>query len=257
MNNFELIAAEKDNHRSLYNVSLHEHNHFEIVYYLSGSGQIIIDNKQYEFEQNTFSLTRPNCLHREFSTDNVSLIYIGFSCTNIDEISHLKNGLYKCHNDVHLLNILKEIKFEYDKKGYYSEEIVQTLLSSLLIYIKRASKMMKSKSKEMDNIVQYIKANITTSISGITVAKEFNYNYDYFRKTFKEFFHVSIGDYIAKEKVRLGKTLLKKTNYSIAKIAMKSGFSSSSHFIATFKKYYNVTPKQFLKNYDKNTKIIH
>ena len=57
MNNFELIAAEKDNHRSLYNVALHEHNHFEIVYYLSGSGQIIIDNKQYEFEQNTFSFT--------------------------------------------------------------------------------------------------------------------------------------------------------------------------------------------------------
>ena len=85
--------------------------------------------------------------------------------------------------------------------------------------------------------------------------KHFNYNYDYFRKNFKEYFRISINEFISKCQVNYALKLLKKTNLSVKETAKKSGFSSTSHFISLFKKFYKITPKQFLLNYDKNAEL--
>ena len=249
-----LITIEKDNHRNIYNVSLHKHNHFEIVYYISGDGNIVIDNKLYTFTSNTFSITRPRYSHREYSINNVSLIYIGFDC-DPDDVEILKNGLYKCPTSVHLLPILKEIKYEQEQRSFYQEERMNYLLKSMILLVKRIIKMSKTKYFDLEDVKNYIKKNAHKNLTGIKLAKQFNYSYDYFRKTFKTYFQISINEFINKEKINLGINLLKKTDSSVAEIAKKCGFSSTSHFISTFKKYYKVTPKQFLLNYDKNAEV--
>ena len=251
---YNLIATEHNNHKTLYDVSFHKHNHFEIVFYISGNGEIIIDGKKHEFFQNTFSLIRPNYFHREYSKTNVDLIYVGFTVPNNDEFSP-KNGVYKCPTLVKLLNTLKEIKDEHEEKALYNEYRISCLIESMTILIRRAIKMNKEISLEMDKVKEYIYRNANKNLTGIAIAKHFNYNYDYFRKTFKEYFRVSINEFIARCQVDYAFKLLKKTNYSVKETAKKSGFTSTSHFIALFKRFYKITPKQFLLNYDKNAEI--
>ena len=251
---YNLIAIKKDNHRSLYNVSLHKHNHFEIVFYIKGHGEVFIDEKEYKFSPNTFSFSKPGVSHKEFSNDIVSLIYIGFSLP-LGEAINIKNGLYKCPKKVNILNLLNNIRAEHEQKGFYSDEIINSLIESLVILVRRAIKMNKDNSKELNEIKKYIYSNIQNNINGKVVAKAFNYNYDYFRKMFKDNLRISINEFISKAKVDLGVKLLKKTNLSIEEVAKKSGFCSTSHFISLFKKYNKITPKQFLLNYDKNAEI--
>lgn len=249
----ELITIEKDIHKSSYNISSHHHNHYELVYYISGEGNLIIDNKHYKFKPSNFALVTPGTLHTEYSSKSVSLIYIGFVIKD-NNLSSIKNGVFKCPINIPLLKLLKVIRNEKEQKAFYQNEIIEHLLQALVVLVKRTIKMTKSKSQEMENIKNYIHENIKKiNLNGVLVAKQFNYNYDYFRKAFRDYTHVSISDYIAKEKVDLAYKLLKSTNYSIKQIGEKCNFSSTSHFIAIFKKYYNITPKQFLLNYDKNT----
>lgn len=245
-----IINAEQDTHKTIYDVSPHQHNHYEIVYYISGDGSIVINDKEYHFTSNSFSISKPGVTHREYSKNNVSLIYIGFSLENNEEL--LKNGVFTCPRGVHLLSTLKEIKFEYDQKASYKKERLNHLLESMIILIKRSIMMTKSKSNEMEDVIKYIKGNISKNINGLTIAKHFSYNYDYFRKTFKNYYKTSINDFINHEKVEYGRTLLKKTDMSIEDIAIKCGYKSTSHFISVFKSIYNTTPKQFLLNYDKH-----
>lgn len=249
-----LITVNKDIHRNIYNVSKHKHNHYEIVYYISGEGNTIIDGKSFDFSSNHFSIIEPGYSHREYSRNSVSLIYIGFTCENSDK-QILKNGIYKCPNSVHLLPILKEIKYEQEQKGFYQEERMDYLLKSLVLLIKRIIKMSKSKFYDLEKVKEYIVNNAHKNLNGVKLAKYFNYNYDYFRKTFKSYFQISINEYINKEKINLGLNLLRKTDLSVEEVAKRCGFSSTSHFIATFKKFNKVTPKQFLLNYDKNVEI--
>lgn len=248
----DLISASKDSHKNLYNVSLHKHNHFEIVYYISGNGDTIIDGKKYTFSANTFSIVRPNYSHREYSKDKVDLIYVGFSLPEGVNFT-AKNGLYKCPTVVRLLNNLKEIKLEYDQKALYNEHRISFLIQSMMVLVRRAIVMNKQKSLEMEKVKKYIYDNVDKNLNGISIAEHFSYSYDYFRKVFKEYFRVSISDFIGKTRVDYALKLLKKTNLSVKQVSKKCGFSSTSHFIALFKKYNKVTPKQFLLNYDKNT----
>lgn len=248
----ELITIEKDIHKSSYNISSHHHNHYELVYYISGEGNLIIDNKHYKFKPSNFALATPGTLHTEYSSKSVSLIYIGFVIKDYN-LSSIKNGVYKCPSSVPLLKLLKLIKKEKEQNAFYQNEMIEHLLQSLLVLVKRSIKMNKRKSQEMEDIKKYIHENIKKiNLNGILVSKQFNYNYDYFRKAFRDYTHLSISDYITKEKVDLAYKLLKNTNYSIKEIGEKCNFSSTSHFIAIFKKHFNITPKQFLLNYDKN-----
>ena len=248
-NKLELITVVKDNHRNLYDVSTHKHNHYEIVYYKSGNGNIVIGEKEYEFTPNSFSITKPGVYHREYSKNSVNLIYVGFL---LEDDESIKNGVYKCPNNVHLLQILNEIQYENNLESFKKNEMMSNLLSSMIIMVKRSIQMTKGSSSEMDYVKDYIKKNIGKSINGLMIAKHFNYNYDYFRKRFKEYFTISINEFINKERTAYGLNLLKKTNLSIENISKKCGYKTTSHFISIFKSVYNTTPKQFLLNYDKN-----
>lgn len=248
---FDLISVERDSHKSLYDVSSHRHNHYEIVYYISGNGEIIIDDKKYSFVANTFSITKPNYSHREYSKDNVDLIYVGFTVPEGCNFN-AKNGLYKCPTVVKLLSVLKEIKIEHEQKWLYNEDRISCLIESVIVLVRRAIAMNKQNSLEMEEVKRYIYENVEKNLTGILVAQHFNYSYDYFRKIFKEYFRVSISDFIAKTRVDYAFKLLKRTNLSVKQIAKKCGFSTTSHFISLFKKFYKVTPKQFLLNFDKN-----
>ena len=48
--------------------------------------------------------------------------------------------------------------------------------------------------------------------------------------------------------MELAKTLLQEQQLNVNEIAIHLGYSTSSHFIAAFKRKYKITPKQFSKS---------
>ena len=253
MKNHELKEITLLDHKDLYKVKEHHHNYVEIVYYISGSGEIVIDNKKYSFSDNYISITLPGVNHTEYSFDKVKLIYIGFTIQNDELFSVLQNGCFKCPHDLHVLTLLKEIKYTQENNDFYQEDLIDGYLYTLIRMLSACAYKAHTQSRKMIEIKNYINQNIKTKINAQSVSEHFSYDYDYLRKLFKQYFQTSISDYILKKKLEVSLEMLKRTNKSIEEISDELYFSSPSHFIRLFKKNYNITPKQFLLNYDKNT----
>ncbi len=66
-----------------------------------------------------------------------------------------------------------------------------------------------------------------------------------FRK-FKMAADISPSDFIRNERIRLARTLLEEGRLNINEISIRTGFSSPSHFISSFKKLMGCTPKEYL-----------
>jgi|GEM_PF-6136437 len=63
-------------------INFHKHNCFELVYYLSGSGQTTIGQQECEYSKNSFSVISPNTIHDERHYNDTPVLFVGFSICN-------------------------------------------------------------------------------------------------------------------------------------------------------------------------------
>jgi AraC family transcriptional activator of pyochelin receptor len=77
------------------------------------------------------------------------------------------------------------------------------------------------------------------------LAKMVGLNIKKLKSGFKEFYGLPVFTFLLNYKMELAKKLLQEQQLNVNEIASKLGYSSSSHFIAAFKRKYGITPKQF------------
>ena len=64
----------------------------------------------------------------------------------------------------------------------------------------------------------------------------------------EDFYGVPVFTFLLNYKMELAKKLLQEQQFNVNEIALQLGYSTSSHFIAAFKRKYKITPKQFAKS---------
>jgi len=67
----------------------------------------------------------------------------------------------------------------------------------------------------------------------------------YFSRYFKKIFHQNFSQYMLTYRLHIASHYLRSTNKSVTTICYELNFSHPSYFIAKFKKYYGITPRQF------------
>ena len=71
------------------------------------------------------------------------------------------------------------------------------------------------------------------------------------KEGFKRIYGQPIYRYLLEYKMQRAKRMLLEDKYNVNEISMMFGYSNASHFIASFKKRFGITPKSFVKNYYK------
>jgi AraC family transcriptional regulator len=66
-----------------------------------------------------------------------------------------------------------------------------------------------------------------------------------FLRAFSEAFGLTPHQYVVRQRLKRGKDLLGATNEPVTAIAMALGFSTSSHFAATFKQHVGLSPSEY------------
>jgi transcriptional regulator GlxA family with amidase domain len=95
--------------------------------------------------------------------------------------------------------------------------------------------------------LNYMKEHLTEKISIDKLVAKTSLSKSYFFKVFKNTLGVSPVDYLLMERIKFAKELIKTTNYQVAEIAYKSGFSSPSYFSKQFKRIEKISPGHFKK----------
>jgi AraC-like DNA-binding protein len=96
----------------------------------------------------------------------------------------------------------------------------------------------------LNQIVQYIEDRLAESLTVERLAKEFNYNPNYFIRYFKSMFQMSPNQYIIKARIEKAKRLLSATERSIEQIADEVGMERF-YFSRAFKQLTSFSPSQY------------
>jgi len=92
---------------------------------------------------------------------------------------------------------------------------------------------------------QIVIENMNNPPSLNELAKQVGLNIKKLKSDFKEFYGVPVFTFLLNYKMDLAKSLLIEKKYNVNEIGAQLGYSSSSHFIAAFKRKFGITPKKF------------
>lgn len=98
--------------------------------------------------------------------------------------------------------------------------------------------------ENINQIIAYINAHLSEPITLNEIASHLYMNKDYLSRLFKKYTHITIGDFIAIQKVNLARSLL-SSGASISEAQEKTGFSSYAYFFRFFKKMTGFSPSHY------------
>lgn len=136
---------------------------------------------------------------------------------------------------------------EYQNQDYSHSLLIQAFLMQIMAFVIRKrtnDNFFNINSAFMQTIASYIEKNYST-VTLKDAADFSNISYNYFSALFHKTFGISFKNYLNRIRINKSILLLKNKSYSITDIAFELGFSSSSHYIKTFKKLKEITPSEF------------
>lgn len=228
----------------------HTHEELTIFAIKKGSLNLIFNNNSFEFLPNEIVIINndtPHLASLNTKCQNGYVLYlnkeylkmINFDFTSAYEIIKHKN-IYKIF--IEMCNTLLDTRVPLLEK----EEI---FFSFCLSFFSFESEQLnyKLESNLALNIKKYLDENFLEDIILDDLSLKFELTVVHLIRVFKKEFGLPIHSYILNKKVQKAKELL-STNISILEVVQNSGFFDQSHLNRSFKRIFQITPKEYKKH---------
>ena len=242
--------------------SHYHENAFEITFVTQGNIIFYADDKEYRSNGGDAFIAFPNEVHSTHGIPmSVGKIYWiqldisdpqNFLFFNHDAASSLISKLSSIrHHNIRTDN--KEIQSLITKSFSLSftpgnELIIASYLTIYLhLLIRFSYETQFPLTPDIGTALTYIMDHITSEISLDDLANYSHLSTSHFKQKFKNQMGISPRNFINQQKIEHAKTLL-QDGYSITEVSMILGFSSSSYFAYTFKKFTAFTPTEYILN---------
>jgi AraC-like DNA-binding protein len=153
-----------------------------------------------------------------------------------------------------MLEILWRLKDKFNVKGCWGWEYEVSIMTvqlwlTMITNISMASvespKYIKQQQERIQLMISYIHQNYVNNPSLQDIADAAHLSVSECTRNFKKTLHTTPYDYLIKYRIKKSAELLNSTAYTITEVASKVGFNHVNHFIQSFKKQYNKTPKEY------------
>ena len=267
----------KDNPFSIYHIEnagrsfqipVHWHDEFEIIYVKSGFLTVSISGENYIGTPGNAFVVSPGNLHFmgsqtgtvDYFTFLFPLKYISFRTDDM-----LDDKLLEPLNSGHLMinprvkdsakELCEQLIDIYMAENDETESKITAQIKTKIILLQFILEMWK-KGFVIENdtsgrnivekeMVSYIQQNFTGKISLKEFGEQFHLSEKYISRYFKEHFHITLSQYITYLRLENAKQLLQDTDLSVTETAMQSGYQNVSYFIRSFKKTYGISPLKY------------
>ncbi len=242
---------------------------------------IYVDSKEIEVEASYYSgPIRKNQLiiHRALEphalccpeTEAPNVIIIGFECKceALDELSLCPMDL-----SVEQQRLLSEIVKEgrsvfyppYDQPDlkdmkkredfpFGADQVLQLKLELLLLDLLRARRSLPTAAPrpegevKIQELADYLDQNYREQLCLDELCFLFKTNKTTLCKQFKQLKQTTVIDYVNRLKIRDAKALLREGRWNVTQISQTVGFSSIHYFSRIFKKYTNLSPREYSRS---------
>ncbi|MFM1514819.1 response regulator [Helcococcus ovis] len=200
------------------------------------------------------------------NTQNPDIVLMDINMPEIDGLTAAK--LIKENNsNVYIVIITGYDYFEYTQTAIrakvddyilkpVSKKDIEYILKSAIDKIdyfrrkKSIKNITQNETIEIDEennlIKEYLEKNMfSIDLSLSKMAEDIGYNSNYLSVLVKQIYGLTFQDYINKKRMEKAKILLLSTDMKNYEIAENIGIEDVNYFVTKFKKYYNITPKQF------------
>ena len=252
----------------------------KLMYVVSGSAGIQINEKQYKAEKGNLFIWNPGIVYEVLpqSLPEIVILSINFDYTRLH--SHIEEPFSPCEellfdpgrvhefctfsdikafnepvyikendpeNERLLENIVDEYRFK--SKGY----IIRTrvLFLTLLGRIAEATAPdsdLNKKNEKVEKVIDYISRHYNMPLSNEDISKAVNFHPVYLNRLMVRHTGFSIHKYLVIYRIRKAIYLLNTTKISVAETAYKVGFSDVNTFSLSFRRLMGCSPKAYLRN---------
>ncbi|MGO4695231.1 helix-turn-helix domain-containing protein [Paenibacillus sp. 2TAB26] len=130
---------------------------------------------------------------------------------------------------------------------YRSREEVLAQIERIADLVMDAVRSSRTSSGQLQTeaVRKYVDENYPYELTLSQLASMFHMNETYLSGLFKQNAGVTFSDYLTRLRMTRAAELLSGTDLKLTDIAMLVGYSSSSYFSTSFKKYYGCSPKEY------------
>ncbi len=216
------------------------HDHSEVVYFLTGSGEFELDGMTFSFTQGDFACIPPHTPHGTVHHSTGQVLYIRY--TGFHELP----CCFSHDSTRELEYLMRDLLRETQTQLYEHGRMVALKMNELPLLIQRCLHH-RSTPKNFEYIVNFLRENYHTKLRLTDCAQQLHVSYDYFQHKFKEIVGVSPQQFLIEQRLSASERLLQDSTLSCTEIAFRCGFSTSAQFSSLFKKRYGVSPHRFRK----------
>ena len=242
-----------------------------MLYLKGGTGKIIIDGTQLDVAHGYLLLYQPGVVYSLIPEPSFTAIAVDFDYTNeyeteqsiIIPVNSERFDKAKSHKRIifddcaqlndpviipdafYCYSLLKELCEEFNSKRIFYMQKSSLMLKNILYEIVRNLQSTNKNTAIVQDLIKYVSENFGEHITNESIAQKLHYSAGYLNRLMLSNTGMTIHNYITNMRIEAALKMLASTDMSIADIAFKTGFYSTSHFSNSFKSIVGVSPSAY------------
>jgi len=243
----DVLWIARYDYRPGWRTRLHQHNHFQMVFFLDGKGVFRIGDKEYPVRGGEVFLIRERQMHSLRAQSVMRSLDVKFRVAP----GNLQRKLSRAANVVlwdepGLATRFERIRAEGEQKGLYYRQVCSVLLTEILyLYLRQGPRSAQPRDAEataesvahdmvLDRAMAWIRAHYQEQLTIREIARAVGCTERTLRLHFQNGMKMRPLHFLQRYRITRGKALIQYSGYSLKQIAEQVGFQTIHHFTRMF-----------------------